>query len=147
METGQRPVSVDDLAAALDLTSGGGSSIGGRPVKVDDLKLVLDSVTGVKLYDGPMTFHAPLSRDPHGFDFLLVCIGNDFTDRPLGLGAYTSDLFDRKVLLRMADISASMSFNNMYCEIIDNVLNIDWIPNPNPSPESYAVRKVYGMHY
>ena len=116
-------------------------------MKVDDLKLVLDSVTGMKLYDGPMTFHAPLSRDPHGFDFLLICVGNDRTQNPVGIGTLVSQSFDKRMLITVTGMENYLSFNNMYCEIIDNVLNIDWIPNPNPSPESYAVRKVYGMHF
>ena len=116
-------------------------------MKVDDLKLVLDSVTGMKLYDGPMTFQAPLSRDPHGFDFLLICVGNDRTQNPVGIGTLVSQSFDKRMLITMTGMENYLSFNNMYCEIIDNVLNIDWIPNPNPSPESYAVRKVYGMHF
>lgn len=72
--SGDQPVSVADLAAAMQSASTGG--IGGMPVSVDDLKAAVGAIGCQVLYDGPATKSAALSRDKDGFD-VIVCIIED----------------------------------------------------------------------
>lgn len=72
--SGTQPVSVADLATAMQSASTGG--IGGMPVSVDDLKMVFGAIGCQVLYDGPATKSAALSRDKDGFD-VIVCIIED----------------------------------------------------------------------
>lgn len=72
--SGTQPVSVADLATAMQSASTGG--IGGMPVSVDDLKMVFGAIGCQVLYDGPATKSAALRRDKDGFD-VIVCIIED----------------------------------------------------------------------
>lgn len=69
--TDDQLISSANLAAALS-TGGGSSQTGDKPVSVDNLKAVLGSLDATTLYDGPAVSSASLSASVTGFDRLYI---------------------------------------------------------------------------